>query len=113
MEVGYEELRNSKARTGDQNSRPDFQHAAKARKRPDQPERNDQRKEWELPSDHRAQLFEVESGHTLQAYQRRAQSAEGYRGRVGNQRQARSRQRSKSQPDQNRPGYRDRGAEST
>ena len=76
VKVRHQELRNREEHAGDQDCGPDFQHAAETGERPDQPERNDERKERKLPSDHRAQFFEVQSGHALQTDQRRAQCAE-------------------------------------
>ena len=99
--VGDQELHDGKTGTGDQNGRPDLHHGATPGKRPDQPEGNQQRKERQLATDHGRHRHGVVTVHLGQGQNRCAQSAEGYRRGVGNQRQARGRQRRKTQSDQN------------
>jgi hypothetical protein len=72
---------------------------------------HDQREEWQLPADHCSQQEWVDAGHAREAGDRCAECAIGDRRRVGDQRQARGRERREAKPNQNRAGHRDRRAE--
>jgi hypothetical protein len=109
--VRHQELRDREGHAGNQDRRPDRDHAAEAGEGPDQPERHDQRKERQLPSDHGAEDVGVDAGDAGEAGDRRAEGAEGDRGRIGDEREAGGRERREAEPDQDRAGDRNRSAE--
>ena len=111
MEVRDQVLRDGEADARDQDRRPDLEHAAEAHKRPDQPERDDHREERQLAADHAAELEEVEPGDRGERDHGRAQSTVSHRRGIGDQRQARGRERRKAKSDQHRRRHRNGRAE--
>ena len=110
-EVRDHELRDRERDAGDEDGRPDFLHAAPAGKSPHHPERDDQGKHRQLPSDHRAENIGIDPGDGGETQDRRAECAVGHGRRVGDQRQAGGRKRREAKSDQNRAGNGHRRAE--
>ncbi len=86
-------------------------HAAEAREHPDQPERNDEREQGQLPADHRAEDLRRIAGDGGEALNRRAEGPEGDGRGVGDEREAGGRQGREAEADQDRAGHGHRGAE--
>jgi len=112
VEIGHQELRNRKSRARHQGGRPDFERPPEPGKSPNHPKRHEQRKEWQLPSDHRRELTQIKPGDAAQGDDRRPQRAERDRGGVGDQRQSRGLERSEPELHQERRGHRHRRPES-
>ena len=110
--VGNEELRGGEGGPGDQNGRPDLQHFGEADEGPDQPEGHDEGEHRQDAAGHGSQGYLAETGDTGQRDDRRTQRAVGHRRSVGDQRQARSLQRTEAQPDEQRGGHGHGSAES-
>ena len=62
------------------------QHPAPPGEGPNEPERHDQREEWQLAADHGAKQVGVKPGDAGQAGDRGSERSEGDRGRIGDQR---------------------------
>ena len=105
-----QELRHREGHTGNQDRGPDLQSVAQPAEGDHEPERDDQREEWQLTADHGRQVLQAQAGDAVEHDDRRAQSAIGDRGGVRDQRQAGRRQWRETQADQDRAGHRDRRA---
>ena len=109
--VAHDELHDREARAGDEAGRPDLDHAAPADLRGDEPERDDEREERQLPADHRAELVQIEPGDRRQRDERNAERAEGDRRGVADQRELGGFERLEAEADQHRAADRHRRAE--
>ncbi len=84
----------------------------KPTKAADEPEGDDDREEGKLAADHAAELVEIEPGHGGERDDRGAERAEGHGRGIGDERQARCRERREAEADQHRRRDGDRRAES-
>src|ERR1700738_2211908 len=109
-EVGNQILGYRKGHPADEDRGPDLNHSPPAGKGADQPGRHDQRKERQLPPDHGTEQVGVEPGDAGETRNRRTERAIGDGRGVGDQREARGRERREAEPDQHSRSDRDRRA---
>jgi len=112
MEIRDNELRYGKADSGGEGCWPNAKHTAKSRHGTDDPERNEQRKERQLATDHFGEGQFVDARYALQGDDRGAKRAKGHGCRIGDERQSRGSQRLKAQLDQHCGRHSDRRTES-
>jgi hypothetical protein len=112
VKIAHEKLREGETASRNEARWPNGDHAAPAYLGCNQPEWNDDRKERQLPSNHRAELHEVEIGDARERDQRRAESAKRNRRGIANEREFGGFERSKAQSDEQCSGDGNRGTES-
>src|SRR3990172_5868031 len=62
MEITNKKLDQGKSSPANETSRPHLEHRPKSHHYPNKPERHNQRKQRQLPTDRRAELFNLETG---------------------------------------------------
>src|SRR5262245_34448079 len=112
VKVAYQELGNCERKSGNQTRWPDLPHAFSAGHGPNQPERDNQREDRQLPPNHRTQGVQRKASYTCQSNDRCTKSAKRHRRRIADERKARGRQRSETQADQHGRTNSHRSAES-
>src|SRR5690606_24575913 len=109
--VRDEELRDREAEAGGEAGGPDLPHRLAARHRPDEPERDDEREEGELPAGHGREGLDVEPGDGGEYDDRRPERAVGHGRRVADERDAGREERPEAEADEHRGRDGDRRAE--
>ena len=109
--IGHEELRNGERDASGQRGGPDAEHSPEASLRPHHPERDDEREERELASDHLREGELIDAGDFAERDDRRAQRTEGDGRGVRDERKARGGERFEAELDQDRRRDGDRRAE--
>jgi len=93
-------LRDGEEESRDQSCGPDFDHSVESGERQNQPKRHQKREKGKNSTGHGTELEQVEAADSGERDQRSAQRAEGYRRRVGDERESGSLQRLETDADQ-------------
>jgi hypothetical protein len=110
--IGNGELGDREAEPCDQRGRPTFAQSSPSIHHEHQYERDDQREERSLATDHRAEVVDRQAGHLRERRDRDRDRPKRHRGGVGNQRDRRGANRVQSETNQHHATDRHRRAES-